>query len=31
LQTGWSQYDNWLDAGALVQDRNREILPVPKF
>jgi D-alanyl-D-alanine carboxypeptidase (penicillin-binding protein 5/6) len=31
LQTGWSQYDNWLDAGAPVQDRNREILPVPKF
>jgi D-alanyl-D-alanine carboxypeptidase (penicillin-binding protein 5/6) len=31
LQTGWSQYDNWLAAGAPIQDRNREILPVPKF
>lgn len=31
LNSGWSAYDQWLAAGALVQDRNREILTVPKF
>jgi hypothetical protein len=31
LNSAWAQYDRWLDAGALIQDRNREILPVPKF
>jgi hypothetical protein len=31
LDSAWAQYDRWIDAGALIQDRNREILPVPKF
>ncbi len=29
LQQGWSIYDRWLEAGAPVTDRNREIISVP--
>lgn len=31
LNSGWRGYDQWLASGAIIQDRNREILPVPKF
>lgn len=31
LASGWQSYDRWIEAGAPIQDRNREILPVPKF
>lgn len=31
LSQGWTAYDQWLASGALIQDRNREILHVPKF
>lgn len=29
IRQGWSVYDSWLDAGAPVQDRQREIVSVP--
>ena len=29
LRQGWAVYDPWLDAGAPVQDRKREIISVP--
>lgn len=29
ISQGWSIYDPWLESGALVQDREREILSVP--
>lgn len=29
LRQGWSTYDQWLAGGALVQNRDREILSVP--
>jgi serine-type D-Ala-D-Ala carboxypeptidase (penicillin-binding protein 5/6) len=29
LQQGWSTYDSWLANGALVQNKDREILTVP--
>lgn len=29
LRQGWSIYDAWLDAGAPVKDKNREIISVP--
>ncbi len=29
LRQGWDIYDPWLSAGALVQDRNREMINVP--
>ena len=29
IRKGWATYDSWLDAGAPVQDRQREILSVP--
>lgn len=29
LHQGWAVYDPWLDAGAPVQDRQRELLNVP--
>jgi len=28
IQQGWAAYDPWLAAGAPLQDRNREILPM---
>lgn len=31
LNSGWRGYDQWIAGGAIVQDRDREILPVPKF
>lgn len=31
LASAWQSYDRWIAAGAPIQDRNREILPVPKF
>lgn len=31
LNAGWRGYDQWIAEGALIKDRNREILPVPKF
>jgi serine-type D-Ala-D-Ala carboxypeptidase (penicillin-binding protein 5/6) len=31
LRDGWLAYDQWLNAGAVVNNRNREILHVPKF
>jgi D-alanyl-D-alanine carboxypeptidase (penicillin-binding protein 5/6) len=31
LNSGWRGYDQWIAEGALIKDRNREILPVPKF
>ncbi len=30
IQQGWAAYDPWLEAGAPVQDREREFLPMPK-
>jgi D-alanyl-D-alanine carboxypeptidase (penicillin-binding protein 5/6) len=30
IQQGWSIYDPWLEAGAPVQDRNREFLAMPQ-
>lgn len=30
IQQGWAAYDSWLDAGALLQNRDREILSMPK-
>ena len=29
IKQGWDVYDPWLDSGALVQDRNREMISVP--
>ncbi len=29
IKQGWSVYDPWLDSGAPVQDRNRELISVP--
>lgn len=29
ISQGWAVYDPWLEAGALVQDREREMLSVP--
>ncbi len=29
IQQGWAVYDPWLESGAPVQDRNREILSMP--
>jgi len=29
LQQGWSTYDQWLESGAPVKDKNREIISVP--
>ena len=29
IRQGWAIYDPWLDAGAPVQDRKREIITVP--
>lgn len=29
IQQGWAAYDPWLEAGAPVQDRNREFLSMP--
>jgi D-alanyl-D-alanine carboxypeptidase (penicillin-binding protein 5/6) len=29
IRQGWAVYDPWLDAGAPVQDRKREIITVP--
>ena len=29
IRQGWAVYDSWLESGALVQDRRREILNVP--
>lgn len=29
LQQGWSLYDQWLAGGAIVTDKNREIISVP--
>lgn len=29
IQQGWAAYDSWLEAGALVQNRDRELLTVP--
>lgn len=31
LKGGWDKYDGWIAAGAPIQDRAKEILPVPKF
>lgn len=31
LNAGWRGYDQWIEEGALIKERNREILPVPKF
>lgn len=31
LSTGWAAYDAWIANGALVKDREREILQIPKF
>lgn len=30
IQQGWAAYDPWLEAGAPVQDRDREFLAMPK-
>lgn len=30
IQQGWAAYDPWLEAGAPVQDRDREFLTMPK-
>ncbi len=30
IHQGWASYDPWLEAGAPVQDRNREFLSMPK-
>ena len=30
IRQGWSVYDPWLEAGAPVKDRNREILSMPQ-
>lgn len=30
IHQGWASYDPWLEAGAPVQDRDREFLPMPK-
>lgn len=30
IHQGWSAYDPWLEAGAPVQDRDREFLSMPK-
>jgi serine-type D-Ala-D-Ala carboxypeptidase (penicillin-binding protein 5/6) len=29
IRKGWAIYDSWLDAGAPVQDKRREIISVP--
>jgi serine-type D-Ala-D-Ala carboxypeptidase (penicillin-binding protein 5/6) len=29
IRQGWAVYDPWLDAGALVRDKKREIITVP--
>jgi D-alanyl-D-alanine carboxypeptidase (penicillin-binding protein 5/6) len=29
IQQGWAVYDPWLESGALVENREREILSVP--
>ena len=31
IRQGWELYDPWLDAGALVQDQQRELLSVPNL
>lgn len=30
IHQGWAAYDSWLEAGALVQDKEREMLSMPK-
>jgi hypothetical protein len=29
IREGWAIYDPWLESGALVQNREREILSLP--
>ena len=31
LNDGWNIYDGWIANGAMVKDREREILQIPKF
>lgn len=31
IQQGWATYDPWLESGALVQDRQRELLLLPNL
>ena len=31
IRQGWEVYDPWLDAGAPVQDRQRELMSVPNL
>jgi hypothetical protein len=29
IRQGWAAYDSWLEAGAMVQNRERELLSLP--